>query len=460
MISRTITSSPARAHTSAMPEPIRPAPTTPTRSIVDPFCVMPRSLPHEAAAAVTPVPRPTLCGCPRSTACPVPANSAWPCASRPTPCATSVAATRGCTTSIGAVRQPREGAAGDLAVVFDSDRKFAAIGLYDPASPMRIKRAPPRPPGHHRPRVLGWPASADALVARRQPLLRPRRHHRLPLHQRRERRLARPGPRSLRPHAGDEAVLRQRGCRTSPTSCRSSTSRSIPRPRAAARAATSPEAALHGLEEGDALIGTPPTRPGAVPGARSDVRGRRRARTEDRATSSISATTARMRAHDRRGRARARRVRQHRRVHRARRRRWRHAVTAVDLSEPTLAAAGRNLARNAHLPAVAACTYKPDVGRCVPGDGSAVQQGEKFDVVVIDPPSFTQRQFETGRALAATPSSPTSACARAPWRAVRAVLVQHPVTADEFHARWRARGGAPADHWTRCAARHMRSTTR
>ena len=31
------------------------------------------------------------------------------------------------------------GAPGDLAVVFDADRKFAAIGLWDPASPIRLK---------------------------------------------------------------------------------------------------------------------------------------------------------------------------------------------------------------------------------------------------------------------------------------------------------------------------------
>ncbi len=32
-----------------------------------------------------------------------------------------------------------EGSAGDLAVVFDDNRRFVAIGLFDPASPMRIK---------------------------------------------------------------------------------------------------------------------------------------------------------------------------------------------------------------------------------------------------------------------------------------------------------------------------------
>jgi 23S rRNA (cytosine1962-C5)-methyltransferase len=37
------------------------------------------------------------------------------------------------------VSASHEGAAGDLAVVFDNDRKFAAIGLWDPASPIRLK---------------------------------------------------------------------------------------------------------------------------------------------------------------------------------------------------------------------------------------------------------------------------------------------------------------------------------
>lgn len=35
--------------------------------------------------------------------------------------------------------QNREGNAGDLAVIFDRKRRFLAIGLYDPASPIRVK---------------------------------------------------------------------------------------------------------------------------------------------------------------------------------------------------------------------------------------------------------------------------------------------------------------------------------
>lgn len=37
------------------------------------------------------------------------------------------------------VSESFSGEAGDLAVIFDSDRKFAAIGLYDPRSPIRIR---------------------------------------------------------------------------------------------------------------------------------------------------------------------------------------------------------------------------------------------------------------------------------------------------------------------------------
>jgi 23S rRNA (cytosine1962-C5)-methyltransferase len=40
----------------------------------------------------------------------------------------------------GSIRSvSRDGAPGDLAVVFDEDRRFVAIGLWDPASPIRLK---------------------------------------------------------------------------------------------------------------------------------------------------------------------------------------------------------------------------------------------------------------------------------------------------------------------------------
>ena len=36
-------------------------------------------------------------------------------------------------------RQSHEGKPGDLAVVFDQKRRFVAIGLYDPTSPLRLR---------------------------------------------------------------------------------------------------------------------------------------------------------------------------------------------------------------------------------------------------------------------------------------------------------------------------------
>ncbi|HEX3049345.1 MAG TPA: class I SAM-dependent rRNA methyltransferase [Aggregatilineaceae bacterium] len=68
-------------------------------------------------------------------------------------------------------KQSHEGESGDLAVIFDHDRRFLAIGLYDPHSPIRVK-------------ILqhGTPASIDldwftarlrAAVGIRAPLLTP-----------------------------------------------------------------------------------------------------------------------------------------------------------------------------------------------------------------------------------------------------------------------------------------------
>ena len=41
--------------------------------------------------------------------------------------------------SIRSVKPEGGGTAGDLAVVFDDDRRFLAVGLWDPGSPIRIK---------------------------------------------------------------------------------------------------------------------------------------------------------------------------------------------------------------------------------------------------------------------------------------------------------------------------------
>ena len=57
-----------------------------------------------------------------------------------------------------------DGASGDLAVVFDDDRNFVAIGLYDPASPIRVKLV-------HR----GKPATIDCKCRTRRLVAAPAR---------------------------------------------------------------------------------------------------------------------------------------------------------------------------------------------------------------------------------------------------------------------------------------------
>ena len=62
-----------------------------------------------------------------------------------------------------------DGAVGDLAVIFDSDRRFAAIGLYDPASPIRIRIVHVGKPANVNRSF--WADAISAAVKIRQPLL-------------------------------------------------------------------------------------------------------------------------------------------------------------------------------------------------------------------------------------------------------------------------------------------------
>ncbi len=67
-------------------------------------------------------------------------------------------------------RQSHQGKPGDLAVIFDRGRRFLAIGLYDPHSPLRVRVLQHRTPA---PIDEGWfQARLDAAVQRRAPLKR------------------------------------------------------------------------------------------------------------------------------------------------------------------------------------------------------------------------------------------------------------------------------------------------
>ncbi len=77
------------------------------------------------------------------------------------------------------------------------------------------------------------------------------------------------------------------------------------------------------------------------------------------------------------------------------------SVTSVDLSAPTLAAASRNMERNRGLPAVRACAHETRVGDAFDVMADLGRQGRRFGLVVVDPPSFAQRQANVEGALRA-----------------------------------------------------------
>ena len=74
-------------------------------------------------------------------------------------------------------------------------------------------------------------------------------------------------------------------------------------------------------------------------------------------------------------------------------------VTDVDFSKPALEASKRNFALNHHWPGVAACRH-----RTIPDDAFHAMhelevKGERFDVVIVDPPSFAKASNERNQAL-------------------------------------------------------------
>lgn len=74
------------------------------------------------------------------------------------------------------------------------------------------------------------------------------------------------------------------------------------------------------------------------------------------------------------------------------------SVTDVDISAHALESSERNFRLNEHLPALSACrrnAFKADVFAWLE------QRPETYDVVVLDPPSFARREAERSRALEA-----------------------------------------------------------
>lgn len=294
--------------------------------------------------------------------------------------------------------QSAEGRPGDLAVIFDDRRRFLAVGLFDPASPIRV-------------RILqhGTPAPIDRsflagrlaeAAARRAPL-------------------AEEGTTGYRLVHGEgdrlSGLVIDRYERTLVIKLYSAAwalhlpallaalQEVVPLDKVVLRLSRSvarqPEY-LNGLTNGSVLIGSPPDGPvvfrennlsfeadvlrGQKTGFFLDQR-ENRVRVETlaggKAVLNVFAYTGGFAVYAARGGA--------------------TAVINVDSSALALAAAERNFARNRHLPPVAAAQAEYLVEDAFAALARLAQQGRAFDLVVVDPPAFAKRESEAPRALAA-----------------------------------------------------------
>lgn len=76
-------------------------------------------------------------------------------------------------------------------------------------------------------------------------------------------------------------------------------------------------------------------------------------------------------------------------------------VASLDISRPALVAAERNFALNGDMPTIAAAEHQLLVGDAFSLLAQMGSAGRRFDLVIIDPPAFAKQQSEVERALAA-----------------------------------------------------------
>jgi 23S rRNA (cytosine1962-C5)-methyltransferase len=294
-----------------------------------------------------------------------------------------------------------EAPAGDLAVIFDDDRKFVAVGLWDPGSPIRVKVLQAGKPATI---DAGWWKSAVAAAFDRRASL-----------------AVDSSTTAYRCVHGENDGLpglivdRYEGTFV----VKLYTPALLPHLRAvidAVRAAGDAERIVlrlsravdagetFGLVDGLTVFGEPPTAPvlfrergllmeadvvhGQKTGHFLDQRDNRalvRGLAEGADLLDVFASTGGFAVAAAAGGARS--------------------VHLVDLSAPAIAAAERNLAHNRNLRQVRACAVRSTVGDAFDVLAAlgkrAERAADRFDVVVLDPPSFAMNQASVDRALRA-----------------------------------------------------------
>jgi 23S rRNA (cytosine1962-C5)-methyltransferase len=290
-----------------------------------------------------------------------------------------------------------DGAPGDLAVVFDHDRKFAAIGLYDPTSPIRVKLL-------HRgaPTTIDaafWRSSIATALDRRADLARD------------------PDTDAYRLVHGENdglpGLVVDRYASTLVVKLYTPAWFAHLRPVLDALDALQPHERVvlrlarsvasgetYGLDDGDVVVGPPVDGPlrfverglsmeadvvrGQKTGHFLDQRDNRvlvRGMARGASVLDVFASTGGFALAAAAGGA--------------------TAVHLVDQSRPALETAERNLAHNRRLAEVRRCAVHTTVGDAFDVLVRLGERDERFDLVVVDPPSFASNQGAVERALAA-----------------------------------------------------------
>ncbi|NKQ35280.1 MAG: class I SAM-dependent rRNA methyltransferase [Chloroflexi bacterium] len=295
-------------------------------------------------------------------------------------------------------KQSFAGRPGDLAVLFDRKRRFLAVGLYDPTSSIRV-------------RILqaGKQATIDAAwlqerLAVAAAIRRPLRHtdttgYRL-VHGEND---GLPG--LIIDRYGETYVIKLYTPAWIPwladvvggLTANAEPERIILR---LSRALQRQDEWLYGRQDGQTLLGEPPTAPilfrengltfeaDVLRGQKTgffldqrDNRARVEALTEGKSVLNVFAYTGGFSVYAALGGA--------------------SRVTSLDISPGALAAAKRNFTHNQADPQVAACQHKTWSGDAFQGLVEMAAQGRTFDMVILDPPSFAKKQAEVEQALGA-----------------------------------------------------------
>lgn len=299
-------------------------------------------------------------------------------------------------------RMSRAGSPGDLAVIFDSDRQFLAVGLYDPYSPIRVRVLQH---GKRAPIDAGWFRDKLAVAARlREPLLEQPPGARttgyrfvhgendglpgLVIDRYEDTLVIKLYTLAWLPHL--KAVLREVMTILSAQCLVLRFSRSL----------AGQTQNLHGLKDGMVIYGPELTTPvifrenglffeaevlaGQKTGFFCDQRDNRR-RVETlaggRHVLNVFAYTGGFSVYAARGGARE--------------------ITSIDTSLPALEAAQRNMVYNRHIPAVTASRHEIFVEDAFAALARLASEGRRYELVIIDPPAFAQNRNQVPLALQA-----------------------------------------------------------